>query len=40
MTPGFEGHDPVREWLARYERLVAVEVRTTASTAAIIAARR
>jgi predicted O-methyltransferase YrrM len=41
LTPGraIEG-DPVREFLLRDERLAAVEILTTPSTAAIVAVRR
>ena len=39
LTPGRPGRDPVRELLLEDERLVAVELLTTPSTAAILAAR-
>jgi predicted O-methyltransferase YrrM len=40
MTPGFPGPDPVRDWLFGHPDLVAVELLTTPSTAAILAAKR
>jgi predicted O-methyltransferase YrrM len=40
MTPGFPGPDPVREWLFGHPDLVAVELLTTPSSAAILAAKR
>ena len=40
MTVDFPGPDPVREWLFGHPELVAVEIRTTSETAAIVAARR
>jgi len=40
LTPGRPGPDAVRDFLLRHPQLVAVEVLTTPSTAAIIAAKR
>jgi len=40
LTPGHAEHDPAREFLLRHPRLVAAEVLTTPSTAAIVATRR
>jgi predicted O-methyltransferase YrrM len=40
LTPDYQGPDPAREFLFGSDRLQAVEVRTTASTSAIIASRR
>jgi predicted O-methyltransferase YrrM len=40
MTPGFPGPDPVRDWLFGHPDLIAVELLTTPSTAAILAAKR
>jgi predicted O-methyltransferase YrrM len=39
MTPGLPGPDPVRDWLFGHPGLVATEILTTPSTAAILAAR-
>lgn len=40
LTPGRPGPDPVRELLFGHPELVAVEILTTAETAAVVAARR
>ena len=40
LTPNRPGPDPVREFLLNHPQLVAVELLTTASTAAIVAAKR
>jgi predicted O-methyltransferase YrrM len=40
LTPNRPGPDPVRDFLLRHPHLVAVEVLTTPSTAAIVAAKR
>jgi predicted O-methyltransferase YrrM len=40
LTPNPPGPDPVREFLLNHAELVAVELLTTPSTSAIIAARR
>jgi predicted O-methyltransferase YrrM len=40
LTPNRPGPDPVREFLLDHPQLVAVELLTTASTAAIVAAKR
>lgn len=40
MTPGFADHDAARTFLFQHAGLVATEVRTTATTSALIAARR
>ncbi|HLG07036.1 MAG TPA: hypothetical protein VI409_00030, partial [Gaiellaceae bacterium] len=40
LTPGFAAHDPAREFLFGHPGLVAAEVLTTPSTAAIVATRR
>ena len=40
LTPNRPGPDPVRDFLLRHPQLVAVEVLTTPSTAAIVAAKR
>jgi predicted O-methyltransferase YrrM len=40
LTPNRPGPDPVREFLLNHRQLVAVELLTTASTAAIVAAKR
>ena len=40
LTPGRPGPDAVRDFLLGHPELVAVEVQTTPSTAAIIAAKR
>ncbi len=40
LTPGWPGPDPVRDLLFGHRELVAVEVLTTPTTAAIVAARR
>ena len=40
LTPNRRGRDPVREFLLNHPQLVAVELLTTASTAAIVAAKR
>lgn len=40
LTPGRPGPDRVRDFLLDHPQLVAVEVLTTASTAAILAAKR
>jgi hypothetical protein len=39
MTPGRPGPDPVRELWFSHPALAAVEILTTAATAAIVAAR-
>ena len=39
LTPAWPGHDPVRELLFGDPRLAAVEILTTPTTAAIVAAR-
>jgi predicted O-methyltransferase YrrM len=40
LTPGRPGPDPVRDFLLGHPQLVAVEVLTTPTTAAIVAAKR
>jgi predicted O-methyltransferase YrrM len=40
LTPGRRGPDSVRDFLLEHPQLVAVEVLTTASTAAILAAKQ
>jgi predicted O-methyltransferase YrrM len=40
LTPNRPGPDPVREFLLDHPQLVAVELLTTATTAAIVAAKR
>ena len=40
LTPNRPSPDPVREFLLNHPQLVAVELLTTASTAAIVAAKR
>jgi predicted O-methyltransferase YrrM len=40
LTPGRPGPDPVRDFLLNHPQLVAVELLTTRSTAAIVAAKR
>ena len=40
LTPGRAGRDPVRELLFEHPELVAVELLTTPTTAAVVAARR
>ena len=39
MTPGRRGPDPVREWLFGHETVVATEILTTPSSAALLAVR-
>jgi predicted O-methyltransferase YrrM len=39
LTPGRVGPDPVRDWLFGHPRLVATEILTTPSTAAVLAVR-
>jgi hypothetical protein len=39
MTPDWPGPDPVREFLFEHPQLVAVEILTTPTTAAIVAAK-
>ena len=39
LTPGLEGHDPARAFLLEHPSLVATEILTTPSTAAIVAVR-
>jgi predicted O-methyltransferase YrrM len=40
LTPNRPGPDPVRKFLLEHPQLVAVEILTTPSTAAIVAAKR
>ena len=40
LTPNRSGRDPVRDFLLNHPQLVAVELLTTASAAAILAAKR
>jgi predicted O-methyltransferase YrrM len=40
MTPDWQGPDPVREFLFDHPQLVAVEILTTPTAAAIVAAKR
>jgi predicted O-methyltransferase YrrM len=40
LTPNRSGRDPVRDFLLHHPQLVAVELLTTASAAAIVAAKR
>ena len=40
LTPGWPGTDPVRDFLLDHTQLVAVEILTTPTTAAIIASKR
>ena len=40
LTPNRSGRDPVRDFLLNHPQLVAVELLTTASAAAIVAAKR
>jgi predicted O-methyltransferase YrrM len=39
LTPGLRVHDPARAWLSDHPRLAAVEILTTPTSAAMIAAR-
>jgi predicted O-methyltransferase YrrM len=39
MTPGWEGPDPVREFILGHERLAATEILTTPEAAALLAVR-
>jgi predicted O-methyltransferase YrrM len=40
LTPGFPGPDPVREFFFGHPELAAVEILTTPTTAAVVAAKR
>jgi predicted O-methyltransferase YrrM len=39
LTPGRQRGDPLREWAARHPRLVAAEILTTSTSAALVLAR-